>query len=368
MKCWVLSLLLLPSLYGGDFSIRKEDLKPSGWDSPSAFVQKDEIAVYKSFKLYVFESQARQAAEKAVSEFKSFGISVLGYNTFEKDGDYGFSIEYLPLIKEPEKISSLLMKRYDHPINYWNRSLAQESADETEKYLRDSALKKIEIFLREENDYSFSMLYSMNNVLRKSSSYYVLIEKAELGDFTFESEAEKESQIYINRLKDYGFCAFVAYPVQKGDKWSVRVEYFSKTDPYKSLRPEYSLKTYYSPNLYPFEKNVLIEGRKLIGNLPPGVFAVSVYAMEKKGDWYFAIDYAVKNLYKKDKTAAEYEVKRYYSPQNFTFESEAKKAMEEKFSSFLENGLYPLDRFLLEKDGGYSFYLDYLSKNSESLK
>ncbi|MEW5951128.1 MAG: hypothetical protein AB1637_04480 [Elusimicrobiota bacterium] len=368
MKFLILSFFLLPNVYSAEFSINKEDIKPSGWDNPLVSTEKEEIAVYKSSKLYVFENKAKQAAQKTLSDFESFGISVLGYNIFEKDGDYGFSVEYMPLLKNPEIISSMLVKKYDHPVSYWNRSLAEESSKETERYLSESPLKTIEIFLKEEREYSFSALYFVNNMLRKGSSYYVLIEKIDLGDFNFENEAEKKSQIYFAKLREMGLAVFSAYPFQAGDNWKVRVEYFSKTDSYKSARPEYSIKTFFSSKLHSFEKDALKYGKKAVENLPSDVFKISVYALEKNGDWYFALDYAVKNLYQKDKVKPEYEIKRYYNPQYFTFESEAKKAMEEKFLSFLKNGLYPLDKEVTEKDGEYGFYIDYFSKNSQNLK
>ncbi|NLI09685.1 MAG: hypothetical protein GX447_02865, partial [Elusimicrobia bacterium] len=367
MKIFSILILSFSFVAAGEFSVKKEDLKPSGWSEPSVPVEKEEISVYKSVKLYAFEKEARDAGKKTAEEFENLGVSVIGVNVFEKDGDYGFSLEYLPVLKDPEKMSSFILKKYKSPASYWNRSLAETAAKESENFFSLSPLKSLEVSVVEGENYSFSLTYYAKNLLKKSEVYYAALGKVSLGEFTFENQANQNAQILLNKLKNAGFAAFNAYPVESGENWKVEIEYFYKTDKQKTERPEYSPKTYESASVYNFEKDALSQAHNAILSLPGGVFPLAVYAAEKGGNWSFFIDYAVKNLYLKEKTLPEYEIKKYFNPETFTFESEAKKAMEEKFLSFLKNGLYPLDKEVTEKDGEYGFYIDYFSKNSQNL-
>lgn len=79
MKFLILSFFLLPNVYSAEFSINKEDIKPSGWDNPLVSTEKEEIAVYKSSKLYVFEIKQSRPRKKhcpisKVSEFRFWDI------------------------------------------------------------------------------------------------------------------------------------------------------------------------------------------------------------------------------------------------------------------------------------------------------
>ncbi len=364
----IVSMLILSVSLGfaGEISIKKEDLKPSNILEPSSPVEREEIAVYKSAKLYAFEKQARQVGADMSALFESLGVRVIGVNVFEKDSDYGFSIEYLPALENEEKMASLILKKYESPASYWNRSLASSAAGESENFFSASPLKNLETSIIEGENYSFSILYYVKNMLRKSPVYYAVLGKTELGEFTFESEAAKNSQVLLNKLKNAGFAAFAARPVEKDGKWKVEAEYFYKSDKYKTVRPEYSIRTYGSPSLYAFEKDALREGKKIISNLPGEIFPLAVYAVQKENDWTFLMDYAVKNIYLKEKNLPEYEIKKYFNPENFTFESQAEKAMEEKFAKFFQAGLYPVGKGIIKKDGDYTFYIEYFSRYSAS--
>ncbi len=373
----ILLISLLYSISGFSFEaldMNKKELKNIETIKPHAQVELSEpqpskFLIYTTNEKFSFESEAKKECNNRINIFKNYGISVIGCNIFEKNNNYTFTIEYLPELKNSDLIRSILVKKYQPQKLYWNENLAKKELSNSISKFKNSPLKVIDSKIIEtDNNYSFEVVYVVNNILKKSKTYYAVFERFKYGRYTFESEAKKNIPSVLNLLKQNNIAVVRGEVVEDGNDYAIDVEYINKSDDIKILKqnPEYSIENYKSTEKFPFEDNALKEGiKRNEGFLKAGLFLVHNYAYEIDNDWTFSIDYAVKNIYRWGSFAGkEYLIKRYNNPEIFDFENEAKKAMKEKVDNFNSAGLYAVSFDVYETISGYSFYIDYLEKQN----
>ncbi|MEW6011919.1 MAG: hypothetical protein AB1602_00815 [Elusimicrobiota bacterium] len=355
-------------------NIKKEEIKQHNTPKPehqTDYSQTDhsdsKISVYYSGELFPFETEAKKACENMSNKFKEYEISIIGCNTVEKENNYSYSIEYLSRLTNPEKISSVIIKEYEPNKTYWNESLAKKELNNSVLKFKNSPLKIIDYQTIEKmGEYSFKIKYAVNNVLKKSKEYYVAINKITAGKYTFESEAKKDIQRVISLLKQNNISALNGSVTQNGNDYSIEIEYFNKTDGSNSSFPEYSIENYSSEEKFPFEDNALKEGTKRNEAFSKaGINVIHNFAIPLENDWSFSTDYIIKNIYRNGSLLGkEFKITRYQNPNSFDFENQAKKALEEKIKNFNSAGLYVISSNIYETANSYSFYIDYIEKNS----
>lgn len=336
----------------------QQQLHVTGPEAPSG------ISLYSTDEVFTFERDAEKAAEERAALFRGFGLTVLGSNVTEKDNDYTFNIEYSPLLKNPENIKAVLLKEYAPAKSYWTGNLAKEALNSALVNFKNTPLRVLDSILTEDGDYSFSVSYAVNNLLQKGRPYYAKFGKTVYGRYTFESQAAKDAPSVLARFRQNGIPAVKAKTVSSGNDYALEVEFLKKTDNGKE-RPEYSVENYRCGEKFTFENGALKEA--LARNAvfaKAGLRTLHVYAFENGGDYSFAVDYAVKNLYRKEGVFREFEIKTYQNPETFDFESAAKKALEAKKANFDAAGLYVISSGVYEAGNDYSFYLEYLEKQN----
>lgn len=326
------------------------------------------ILIYSTDEEFTFESDAKKECENRSNILKNYGISIMGCNVLEKGNDYTFTIEYLPELKNPDSLNSVLIKEYTPAKTYWNENLAKTELSNSVGKFKNSPLKIIDSKTTEEgNEYSFKIIYSVNNVLKKSKTYYAMFKDFIYGKYTFESDAKKNINGVINTLKQSGINAVSGKVVPSIDgNYSIKITYLIKTTELNKIseRPEYTIETYRSEETFPFENNALNEGKKRNDAFTKaGIAVIHNYSYPIDNDWSFAIDYAIKNIYRFGNfVGKEFLIKRYDNPQSFDFESDAKKAMNEKINNFNSASMYVISSKTYEVGNNYSFYIEYIEK------
>ncbi|MEF3279475.1 MAG: hypothetical protein K6357_00695 [Elusimicrobiota bacterium] len=370
-------IILLFHSYGFSnetLDINETELKKIETGKPQAQIelsqtQPSKFLTYTTDEEFSFESEAKKECNDRVSLFKNYGISTIGCNIFEKNGNYTFTIEYLPELKNPDAINSILIKEYLPQKLYWNENLAKKELSNSLSKFKNSPLKTIDSKIIEvENNYSFKITYIAGNILKKSKTYYAIFGRFKYGKYTFESEAKKNIPIVLNLLKQDGVASVRGKVIENENDYAIEVEYLNKSDNIEFVKenPQYSVETYKSSEIFPFEDNALKEGIKRNELFTKaGLYPIHNYAYEIDDDWSFSTDYVVKNIYRWGNfVGKEHLIKRYHSMQTFDFENEAKKAMEEKSDAFNSAGLYVISSVVYEIESGYSFYIDYIEKQN----
>ncbi|MBP7796870.1 MAG: hypothetical protein KA059_08870 [Elusimicrobiales bacterium] len=375
-------IIFITSLYICSFLAATENLDVKGSEiklkeTPTATATIDssisrDILIYSTDEEFTFESDAKKECDNRSSILKNYGISIMGCNVSEKGNNYTFTIEYLPELKNTDSLNSVLIKEYTPQKTYWNENLAKTELSNSAGRFKNSPLKVIDSKTTEEgNEYSFKIIYSVNNILKRSKTYYAMFKDFVYGKYTFESDAKKNINGIINTLKQSGINAVSGSVVPSDDgNYSIKITYLIKTEELNKIseRPEYIIENYRSEETFPFENNALNEGKKRIDAFTKaGISVVHNYAYQIDNDWSFAIDYAVKNIYRFGNFAGkEFLIKRYDNPQSFDFESDAKKAMNEKINNFNSASMYVISSKIYEVGNNYSFYIEYIEKQQIS--
>lgn len=348
-----------------------KDIKNKEISKPKPLVESNtgsKITSYVSKETFPFELDAKKSCEEKLLMLKNYGISVIGCNIIKKGNDYSFTIEYISELKNPQSVNSVIITDYTPLKTYWNESLAKKEMENSFTKFKSSPLKPIDKKIVENGgEYTFNILYVVQNIIKKQQKYYVRIDKVKLGNYIFESEAKKNIQSLINLLKQSGVAPIGGKVVENNNEYAIEIEYLNKTD--ESLaqynNPEYSIDTYISEEVFPFEDNALREGLTRNDSFTKlGMSVLLNYAVPTENDWTFGIDYVVKNIYKNGVfTKKEFSIKRYINPQRFDFEADAKKSLNEKIKNFNDIGLYPVSYRVIEDSQEYSFIIDYIEKN-----
>lgn len=365
-------LILTQMIFSSDFNdITIKEIKEKSFivKPKPTISHSSTISVYKTDEIFTFEDQAKKTCNERFSILKNYGVSVIGCNVIEKDGDYTFTIDYIAELKESQRLNSILIEDYISSKSYWNETLAKKEMENSFLRFKNSQLKPIEKTVIEMNgEYYFKISYVVNNILKRSSKYYVNFEKFLTGSYPFESEAEKNITKIMENLKILGIAVVRGSVVEKNDKYFIEIEYINKRDNISTLykNPEYSLEKYISDELFPFEDTALKEGTKRNDSfLKLSIPVILNYSIQKENDWSFGIDYFVKNIYKNGLfVGKEYRINRYTSSQIFDFENEAKKELNERLKNLNSIGVSVISYKVFETEAGYSFLIDYLEKTN----
>lgn len=371
MKMMIFMAVFLFSQKFENFNIA--EVKKKEMPQPSHKIevnQSSKISIYESENIFPFASNAKTMCEKKASTLKEYGVSVIGCNVIERGGGYSFTLEYLHELKNPSLINSVLIKEYRPSKTYWNEDLAKREMEKTYRRFQNSKLIPLERRIEEiGNEYSFKIIYIVNNVLKKTQKYYVNIEKTFYGKYIFESDAKNDIETVINLFKKAGICAFDANVEDKADYYTIKVVYINKSDTIAiplTINPEYSIENYTSSEEFSFEDIALNEGLKRNAVFEKAfLIPISNYSVNINDDnWTFSTDYVVKNIYRNGVfLKKEYVIKRYINPTTFDFDNDAEKAMRDKISNFNSVGLYVISYKVYGTLGSYSFLIDYIDKN-----
>jgi len=326
-----------------------------------------EIALYKTDETFSFESGARGAMQERLAAFKRAGVRTLGGRVVEAGNDYSFVIEYLPRVKKDSPLPPpILIKTYKNGAAYWRKSEAENERKFCEFKFKNARLPVITSYIYEiERDYGFAVDYTVKNVLGWAREYRAEIRKYVTGKFTFESQAERALPAIISLVERAGLPVLRGKAVERPDgDWAVETEYVTKTNKYKE-RPLYSVRRYSSPEEYPFEDRALKAGKERVAVFERAqLAAVSVIVRETPRDYSFDIDYLVKNIYSYNSVKPSATVATYQSPETFDFESQARKAMEEKARYLEEAGFPVLSKRIRESGRDYTYSIDYIIKDA----
>jgi len=216
-------------------------------------------------------------------------------------------------------------------------------------------------------DKAFSVDYLVKNMLRPAQEYNVKFENYTGGKFTFESEAEKAVPSYLALFKAAGVPAMrgKASKRQDGD-YAVSVEYVvkaGKTEP----RPQYSVARYDSRESFPFDSEALKASKtSLPAFAKAGVPPLSAVVRPYGRDYSFSVDFLVGNIYQQGVIIPSAAVETYQAPETFTFDTEAKKAMDEKTAAFNAAGLGVVGSAVTGSLGAFTYAVDYVVKAGQS--
>jgi hypothetical protein len=183
------------------------------------------------------------------------------------------------------------------------------------------------------------------------------------GKFTFESEAEKSVTSYLALFKAAGVPAIRGKAVKRQDgDYAVSVEYVVKTGK-TAPRPQYSVVRYDSRETFTFDKEALKASK---ASLPAfagaGVPPLSAVVRPEGRDYSFSVDFLVGNIYQQGGVIPSAVIETYQAPENFTFDTEAKQARDEKAAAFNAAGLGVVGSAVTGELGGYSYVIDYVAK------
>jgi len=164
-------IIFITSLYICSFLAATEDLDVKGSEiklkeTPTTTATIDSsisrnILIYSTDEEFTFERDAKKECDNRSNILKNYGISIMGCNVSEKENNYTFTIEYLPELKNPDSLNSVLIKEYTPQKTYWNENLAKTELSNSAGRFKNSPLKVIDSKTTEEgNEYSFKIIGS----------------------------------------------------------------------------------------------------------------------------------------------------------------------------------------------------------------
>lgn len=184
--------------------------------------------------------------------------------------------------------------------------------------------------------------------------------------FSFESQARPALDARIAALKAAGLTTLGGRVVEKGSDYSFVIEYLPTVKGNAVLPPAVLVETYKNGASYWLEREAREAMKAAAANFRAARLPVlGSYVYEAGGDNAFAVDYLVKNLLR---PAQEYEVKfeRYTSGQ-YTFESEAEKAVPSSLTLFRQAGVPAIrGKAVRRPDGDYAVEVEYAVKTGKA--
>ncbi|MGD9642855.1 MAG: hypothetical protein AB7V08_08955 [Elusimicrobiales bacterium] len=373
----VLSVLIFPALaFSGSFELGSY----SAGDLPQVpYVQPHgpapvtppgvTIADYTTEEEFSFESEAEEALNARVAALRAAGVTTLGGRVTERGNDYTFVIEYLPAVKGNAALPpAVLVETYKNGEAYWLTKEAEEAMRAAAANFRAARLAVLGSYLYDAgNDDAFAVDYVVKNLLRPSQEYAVKFGKYAGGKFNFESEAEEAVPSYLALFKRAGLPAIRGRAVRRPDgDYSVEVEYAVKTNA-SGRRPQYSVVRYDARETFAFDKEAAKAGRAALpafaaAGLPP----LSSVVRPSGGDYSYAVDFLVGNIYQQGGVVPSAAVQTYQAPETFTFEREAEEALAAKAAAFNAAGLPVIGSAVTGSLGSYTYVLDYAVKAGQN--
>ena len=323
------------------------------------------IAGYSTDEEFTFENDAKPAMEARINALKAAGITTLGGRVVPLGNGYSFVVDYLAVVKGTAALPpAVLMQTYNNGAAYW---LEQDATDEMKSCTAGFRSAKIPVLgsylYAVGNDSAFAVDYLVKNVLRPAPEYDVKFENYTGGKFTFESDAEKAVPSYLALFKQAGVPALRGKAVKRTDgDYSVGVEYAVKTGR-SGPRPQYAVARYDSRESFTFDSEALKASRAGLpsfarAGLPP----LSAVVRSAGRDYSFSVDFLVANIYQQGGVIPSAAIETYQAPETFTFDTEAKKAMDEKAAAFNAAGLGVVGSAVTGSPGGYTYAIDYVAK------
>ncbi|HAT71861.1 MAG TPA: hypothetical protein DCS63_03500 [Elusimicrobia bacterium] len=327
------------------------------------------ISGYATEEEFTFEREAEAAMGARINSLKSAGLTTLGGRVVEKGGGYGFVIDYLATVKGgTAQPPAVLIETYSNGSTYWLERDAAETMKTCAANFKSAGLPVLGSSLYEAGgDKAFSVDYLVKNMLRPAQEYAVKFENYTGGKFTFESEAEKAGPSYLALLKAAGVPAIRATTSRRGDgNYAVTVEYVVKTGQTEP-RPQYSTARYDSRETFTFDREALKASRTSLpafarAGLPP----LSAVLRTEGRDYFFSVDFLVENIYRQGGVIPSAAIETYLAPETFTFDTEAKKAMDEKTAAFNAAGLGVVGSAVTGSLGAFTYAVDYAVKAGQS--
>ena len=323
------------------------------------------IAVYATDEEFSFESQAKPAMDARINALKAAGLTTLGGRVVEAGNDYSFVIEYLPTVKAGAALPpAVLVETYKNGATYWIEREAEEAMKASAASFRAAKLAVLGSYVYEAGrDSAFAVDYLVKNLLRPTQEYDVKFEKYSGGQFTFESEAEKAVPSYLSLFRQAGVPAIRGKAVERSDgDYSVEVEYVVKTNK-SGRRPQYSVARYEAREVFSFEKDALAASKAALPAFArAGVPPLGGLVRPEGRDYSYSVDFLVGNIYQASGVIPSAAVQTYVSPETFTFESEAEKALAEKVAAFNAGGLPVVGAAVSGQIRDYTYAIDFIAK------
>lgn len=185
-------------------------------------------------------------------------------------------------------------------------------------------------------------------------------------EFSFESQAKPAMADRINALKAAGLTTLGGRVVERGNDYSFVIEYLPTVKAGAVLPPAVLVETYKNGATYWIEREAEAAMAAGAANFRAAKLAVlGSYVYEAGRDYSFAVDYLVKNLLR---PTQEYDVKfEKYTGGQFTFESEAEKAIPSYLALFKQAGVPAIrGRAVQRPDGDYAVEVEYVVKTNRS--
>jgi hypothetical protein len=323
------------------------------------------IANYTTDEQFTFESEVKPAMDARMSALKAAGITTLGGRTVPLGNDYSFIIEYLPTVKGAAALPpAVVLETYKNGAVYWLEKDALEEMKACAANFRAAKLPVLGSYLYEAgNDNAFAVDYLVKNVLRPAQEYDVKFQNYTGGKFTFESEAEKAVPSYLAQFRAAGVPAIRGKAVARQDgDYAVSVEYVIKTGK-TGPRPQYSVARYEARETFSFDSEALKASRTALPAFArAGVPPLSAVVRTEGRDFSYSVDFLVGNIYQQGGVIPSAAVETYQAPETFTFDTEAKKARDEKVAAFNAAGMGVVGSAITGELGSFSYVVDYVAK------
>ena len=324
------------------------------------------IANYVTDEEFTFESQVKPAMDARIAVLKAAGITTLGGRTVPTPGnDYTFVIDYIPTVKNGSALPpAVIIDTYKNGMTYWLDADAQAAMNACAANFKNARVPVPGSYMYDAgNDSSFAVDYAVKNLLRPTPEYDVVFNNYQSGKFTFENDAKKNIGAYSAVFKAAGIPAIRGKAVQRPDgDWAVQIEYVVKNNKY-GARPQFSIARYDSQEIFTFDKDALKASKERLAVFSrAGVPPVSNIVRPEGSDYSFGIDFIVGNIYQQGGVIPSVAIETYQAPETFTFDTEAKKAMEEKAAAFNAANMAVVGSRVTGSLGSFTYALDYVAK------
>ena len=324
------------------------------------------IANYVTDEEFTFESQVKPAMDARIAVLKAAGITTLGGRAVPTPGnDYTFVIDYIPTVKNGAAMPpAVIIDTYKNGAAYWLDAEAQTAMNTAASNFKNAQVPVLGSYLYDAgNDHSFAVDYAVKNLLRPTPEYNVVFNTYQGGKFTFENDAKKNIGAYTAIFKAAGIPAIRGKAVQRPDgDWAVQIEYVVKDNKF-GARPQFSIVRYDAQEIFTFDKDALKASKERLAVFSKaGVPPVSNIVRPEGRDYSFSIDFIVGNIYQQGGVIPSVAIETYQAPETFTFDTEAKKAMEEKAAAFNAASMAVVGSRITGSLGSFTYALDYVAK------
>lgn len=322
------------------------------------------IAVYSTDETFTFESEVQPALNARLAALKAAGVTTLGGRVVEAGNDYSFVIEYVPSVKgSAAQPPAVIVDTYRNGASYWVEREADEARRACEANFRNARLPVLNSYLYEQgSDTAFAVDFLQKDLLRQAPEHDVKIKKYTGGKFTFESQAEKAAPGYLNLFRQAGVPALRARAVPAGRDYAVEVEYVTRAGR-SAPRPQYSVARYNARETFTFDSQAKPAAAAALPKFTAaGAPGLSAVVLKAGGDYSYAVDFLVSNIYQYNGVIPSVAVQSYQAPEAYTFESEAGKARDEKAAAFAAAGYPVVGSAVTGSIGAYTYALDFIAR------